>query len=1016
MEEIFSDFGKALIRTPLYSSCELFNGDGSTCSLESLVYNTLKNPVFSEALYWSSPQLYERVEQLKAGMLHGEKEKSLLHTLKKYLIRAYTRPTPYGIFAGTAIIAIDGKGPAKPGEMKRKVRVDSGLLQIILHRIQTDPAIYPKLRYLLNDTLYRIPGQFRFTEILLEDGKTRYQLSSLEDTPLLDKIYRMMAGKQLTLPEIFEQSEAEVSFDVFKEFLEELIKSQFLKSELLQGPTIKEEINRYLKVLKRLQAEGMGQAEMYIDLLASLQITAGNFQSLPLGNLPMKEIEKIKEQLKKCKIIPCQDHLFHVDLKKAPPMAYILTSEQVAKIKNGVRVFAKLSGNKENASDRMASFKTLFLKKYGSGEIPLSEALDPEYGIGFPASDRIGDTLFNSLIENDGQAGGKSRQSSNKEFLQKTEVIYFPTAEEINLEEKDLPPGKEMFSKIPSYFSVMGSVLSSGQILMEGVGNAHANALPGRFAGLEAGINSLCKELADDEQRKNEEVVFAEIVFQPGGRIGNIARRNSFFQYEIPYMSGAGVKKERQIPVNDLLLSVRNNEVVLRSARLHKRVIPRLSNAHNFTISALPVYQFLSFLQYPDKTGLEIDWGKPGFERRFLPRVTYENLILHRARWFCYREDIMQITSGSDPIALLKDFISKWKIPRFIALSEGDNELLIDTLNPEYLDLLLREMQKRTLITFVEWPFGATENGKISTEYKIQQFILPLEKKEGAKYLPFTQPESPGRIKESFAPGSEWLYFKIYCSAGFSDKILMEIVKPSVEILLKEEVVSKAFFIRYTDPHYHIRLRFHLRQEPHKKNVARALDCVYNRIRPFLNAGIMWDLQLDTYRPETERYGAESMTESEMAFFHDSRLFLRCLAHEVFSGNDETRFLGAIKNLDKWLSHFQLGSKEKLNFCEAMVESFSNEFGPETKFNVDVKYRLFSNLISTFLGSFIFEREFEEREASLLKLSLPQKNLGSYIHMSMNRWFVTEQRLLEYMSYVFAAKYYKQILHYHKNL
>ena len=1015
MEEIFSSFGKALVRTPLYPWQKLFRSDESTHSLESLVRRGLKDAVFLEALYWSSPQLYERVEGWKAGLLRGEKEKNLFHTLMKYLIRAHTRPTPYGIFAGTCLVVIDEKRKATPGKMSRKVRADSGLLQNIVHSIEADPMVFPRLRYSLNNTIYRIPGQFRFTETLFENGKTWYQLSSLEDNLVLDNIYRMMmAHRQLGLSEISEPLKT-AGFDLPDGFAEALIESQFLVSEFRQGPTVKDEIKAYLKILERLKAEGTGEVEKYIDLLLSLRTTAESFQGLPLGTLPREEMEKIKGHMERCRVISCQGHLFHVDLKKEQPSGFVLSSEQVMQIQKGIGILAWLSAD-ENREGNMASFKKLFLKKYGAKEIRLSEALDPEYGIGFPAYERIGDRLFNSLIESSQPGVENGRPGCTNGLLQKTSLVYFPTTEEIRLEEKDLCSGEPISKKIPSFLSVMGSVLPSGKILLEGVGKMHANALPGRFAYLEPGINGFCKDLAAKEQIDNEEVVFAEIVFQPGGRSGNIVRRLPFFQYEIPYLASAGVPEEKQLPVNDLLVSVRNDEIVLRSERLNKRVIPRLSNAHNFTISSLPVYQFLSFLQYPDETALEINWGPPGFKRRFLPWVTYENLVLHRARWFLFREDIMQICSGHEPVSLLKSFLSKWKVARFVSLSEGDNELFIDTFNPDYLELLLKEMQKQNAIILTAWPFGVPGPNNDAGRYGIHQFILPLVKRNGEKHLPFKKAEPTSRIRESFEPGSEWVYFKIYCSAGFSDKILIEAIKPVLDLLLKEKVVSSAFFIRYTDPYYHIRLRFRLREDRRKEGFARALDLVYHNLQPFSEAGIIWDIQLDTYRPEIERYGPASIAESETAFFYDSRLFLRCLEHEGFAGNDETRFLTAIKNLDKWLSVYRLDRKEKLHFCKAMVESFSKEFGPEFKFRIDLKYREFSEVIPGFLASSVFDREFEERETNLLNLSLPRKNLSSYIHMSMNRWFVTEQRLLEYTVYIFAVKYYKQIFYYHSKL
>ncbi|WP_410867255.1 lantibiotic dehydratase C-terminal domain-containing protein [Paraburkholderia sp. SIMBA_027] len=43
-------------------------------------------------------------------------------------------------------------------------------------------------------------------------------------------------------------------------------------------------------------------------------------------------------------------------------------------------------------------------------------------------------------------------------------------------------------------------------------------------------------------------------------------------------------------------------------------------------------------------------------------------------------------------------------------------------------------------------------------------------------------------------------------------------------------------------------------------------------------------------------------------------------------------------------------------------------------------------------------------------MKLCKEKLSSYIHMSINRWFPSEQRALELMTYSFATKYYSRIL------
>lgn len=240
----------------------------------------------------------------------------------------------------------------------------------------------------------------------------------------------------------------------------------------------------------------------------------------------------------------------------------------------------------------------------------------------------------------------------------------------------------------------------------------------------------------------------------------------------------------------------------------------------------------------------------------------------------------------------------------------------------------------------------------------------------------------------------------------------MEVVKPSIDHLLKENLLNKAFFVRYTDPHYHIRFRIQQKEHAAKSNFGRIIEYVCGRIQSYSEGGIVWDVQMNTYRREIERYGEENITASEEAFFHDTLLFLNLLSGKKFEGNDETRFFAAVKNLDTWLSLFQLTIEEKIIFCDTVIEKFARETGHEMKCQVDLAYRQLSDVLPGFLETMIFREEFEDRERKLSKLSLPFKNLQSYIHMSMNRWFVTEQRLMEYMCYVFAEKYYKQLLNY----
>lgn len=1020
MEDSFKDFGKVIIRTPLYSYVELFEKNNETRDLEDFVRSKLKDPVFLEALYWSSPQLFNAASKFKEGSVKGPKENKLMQTLKKYLIRASTRCTPYGIYASTGIATPGSHGVNKKREMERKVRIDMGLLQNIKSQIESDPGIYPYLLYSINNSLYNIPGQYRFTETIIENGKCHYQLSALQHTILLEQIVVLAANRLLSPEDIYELTEEDTSYEEFNDFIKELITSQFLVSELQLGLTTGDEVGRFAEVLNRLKEKGISAAKKYLDLFLSIGNILIQFKKLPIGVLPLEEIKDLKLLLAECGIEDFQDHIFQADLQESFKEHFVFSGESIRDVKKGILILGKLTNNNSTYKQLKNEFIKLFREKYDTQEISLSEVLDPEFGIGFPPREKIGDTFFNSLIEKVDLATDSKMDSGTRnyqvELQDKTNALNIQfVKEDIQLRDEDLKDIDDKSSTLPNTFSAMGRLLPSGKILLESIGGAHSNALLGRFAYLDDKIEELCKELVDTDQQSSQDVIFAEIIFIPEGRLGNIARRPIFTEHEIPILACSGVNREKQIPINDILISIQDNEIILRSKKLNKRIIPRLSNAHNYVSSNVPVYKFLASIQNQGTLGLEINWGDFAAKKRFLPRITYENIILHRSCWFLYKSDIKTIIESPNSMEQLRMYLQKWNVSKFVCFAEGDNELFIDTSNNSYLEILIEEIKSLDSVKLNEWLYTSPSGNFESVMPPIQQFILPLFKKDRIISKPLRKLATFNEVQRTFEPGTEWIYFKIYCGSTFSDEILLSVVNPAIQSLLKNKVIRKAFFIRYTDPHYHIRFRLQLVNNIHKQYFAMAIKCIYDLLHPFSANRIVWNVQLDTYQREIERYGERGILTSEVVFFHDSLLYLNCLKHEAFIEDEQIRFLAAIKNIDKWLTLFKMPLQEKADYCLQNCQRFSNEFDSGVKFQLDLKYRELKNLLPSFLHSDNYEEEFNERDTDLQKILMPKENLTSYIHMSMNRWFLTEQRLMEYMCYLFCNKYYNQLLQYNQN-
>ncbi|MFD0489780.1 thiopeptide-type bacteriocin biosynthesis protein [Saccharopolyspora erythraea] len=105
-----------------------------------------------------------------------------------------------------------------------------------------------------------------------------------------------------------------------------------------------------------------------------------------------------------------------------------------------------------------------------------------------------------------------------------------------------------------------------------------------------------------------------------------------------------------------------------------------------------------------------------------------------------------------------------------------------------------------------------------------------------------------------------------YCSPQRHDEVLTDHLPQLLTCL--PETVDRWFFLRYRDPHPHLRLRLHGPARELQDEVLARLRAWTERVR---GLGLVQRLALDTYRPEWERYGGPpAMAADERVFHADS--------------------------------------------------------------------------------------------------------------------------------------------------
>ncbi|HXO42160.1 MAG TPA: lantibiotic dehydratase, partial [Thermoanaerobaculia bacterium] len=865
---------------------------------------------------------------------------------------------------------------------RRHTRLDMDYLFALCEDLERAPEMRHELRYRPNSSLYRAGGRLRYAEARLDDKIRSHHLVAVEASDYLEATLERardgalaadLAAALVTAEGA--AAEVEISREDADAFLTELIDSQVLVSDLSPPVTGPEAIHDLVDHLAGLDAgqEGARRLAAARDALADLD--AGGVGA------PAERYRTIAAALEALPTKVEMARLFQVDMVKLPAEAN-LGPEVMAEIVRGVDLIRRLSGR--NRQESLERFRKEFQERYGEQrEAPLVEVLDEEIGIGFERASDLGaeaSPLLRNLALSPPAADTShpwgARQSV---LLAKMQEAQAGGLQQIELTAEDLermvPAGGGEPQAFPDAFQVVATVAAASpealdrgefQLLVGHAGGPSGARLLGRFCHAEELLCDQTRKHLRAEEALHPEAIFAEIVHLPQGRIGNILSRPVMREYEIPFLGRSGAPEERQIPVTDLLVSVSGNQIVLRSRRLGREVIPRLTSAHNFAMRSLGLYRFLCTLQSQEIAGgVGFSWG-PLESAPFVPRVTHGRLVLARAGWWMTADEIKQLAkaAGTDRYAAVQDWRRRRHLPRLVTLADGDNELLVDLDNTLAIDAFLDLVEERDrarlheLFPGPEALIAQGPEGRFVHELVIPYHRLPRPPAAAAE----TAVAAPGaaagtvaaaaagtaagqatvaadtaagaasagnglQVRRTFAPGSEWLFAKLYTGTATADRVLRDVLAPLVREALAEGWIDGWFFIRYGDPEWHLRVRFH--GEP-EALTGRVLPALHAGVTPLLEDGRLWKLQLDTYEREMERYGGPfGIGLVERLFQADSDAVLEIL--DMLEGDEgaDVRWRLAFYGVDALLNDLGLDAEAKLSVLGRMRQGFAQEFaGP----------------------------------------------------------------------------------------
>ena len=976
----------------------------------------LKTHFFQSAIFFASESLYLELERCSFDYYLLDKKVKL--SLHKYFNRMCHRPTPFGMFS-----AFSSTGWSMLNNSERCILEENGEVYINpdfqftadIARKMERTGEFNNVKYFSNDSIYTIQNEKRYLTTNYDAGKkkTDFFINSFQADRLLNKLLAF-CGDGKTIKEIVTwlNSFIDETEDV-KAYVNDLISEGLLISELYPNMTGEKYFSRVVAIAnaRKYNSELAREISMYNGLVNKICFK----QSLDIKAL-------------------CENHLYQLSKSKFKSMFYVGYERETKSsidhkyqdyIREGLNCLKTISS--DATPKALTDFKGKFKARFEDQEVPLLQALDRESGIGYEG-------LETNLVTSELLDGIQlDLQSSSLNFTW-TQIHEFflskflrtKNDDPISITDKDLEKLKAPSElKAPPSFSVVFRLFGD-KVWIEQAGGCTATALLGRFTLFSEKVLEEVQYIASVEEKCNDEVIFAEISCFNDEHAANINSNSGIRNYEIPIGVHSTLSRPNIISLSDLTLSIIDNNIILRSKKHNKIVIPRLSSAFNYGRSELSIFMFLCDMQYQ---GLKFNFNfdlralLPGLS--YYPRVEYKNCILFPATWVLNAEEIADISDGNASEVNFHKICEKIRLKRHFALTEGDNQLLFDQADPGSIELFTRVIKNKTTIVLQE-VFLDEMTDVVDHEGKpfAGQFIAAVFSGEAT----YTQKalgqlnRKKNKVKRIYLPGDEWVYLKIYCHPATSNSILIKCVRNIIAGLKKQNILKSWYFVRYNDPDNHLRIRI----QTNPDDTSAVVKYFEKKIRGYVEKGIINNLLLDTYKREIERYGAETIVYAENAFSASSELILSYLKNISTGAFDFSELHLALLSADALLEIFFPEYSSRIYLLKSIHESMKHEFddSKQVKMQLDSKYRDYSTFINNMnknQSQIIAIAGKKEYNAYLKALSLLKTNAQLFfpgklmklaadvIHMHLNRLFNEKQRSHEFIIYYLLYKYYLSV-------
>lgn len=845
-------------------------GPAARSSWRPWLQSVMASPLFADAVEQASPALARRVEEICTGEQVAEPAaRRAVLAIMRYLLRAQGRATPFGLFAGVAPARIAAHTAVESDAAHREVgKVDASWLTAVIELLEAEPTLLARLPVVRNNLVIERDGELLLSHRPATAPKGAPAQVRVRATSAVRAALEA-ASEPIRLTELATALAAGfpgVPGDVIDRLLTGLVAQRLLITSLRPPMTETAPLTHLLGELVAVAAAdlpGLSGTVVVLrkvhDALTDPNLGTGRFRRAGLTAM-MKSL------------CPAAGSAVAVDLRiglkvTVPPAV----ADEAAR---AAAVLVRLAPRADLGAG-WAAWHSEFLERYGPHAlVPVRDVVDPDIGLGFPAG-FVGAPAEHvaALTDRDAKLLALAQ---NAAVRHEHEVVLDDAliAELASLSlETPVQPSTELTVRI---HATSRRALDDGDFTLSIIGvSRSAGTTSGRFLPLfaETDLDRMRRAYAG-LPTATAGTVLAQLSAPPlYAGTENVARSPRMLPYVLPlgehHPSGPEV-----IDLDDLAVTADARRIVLVSTTLRRPVEPVALNAVEPAHQTHPLARFL--LEAPRALGVPctvFDWGAAS-HLPFLPALRSGRTLLSPARW------LLPAATLPDPAADWggwDEALTAWRrqtgLPTRVYAGNGDQRIPLDLDEPAHRAVLRSLLKPAAALTLRAAPATDTA-GWIGG--RAHEIVIPLAStRPGAP--PPRLPRRPLRARDhGYLPGSPGrFYLKLYGHPDRHDALLTRYLPQLLDALSALDDQATCWFLRYHDPHHHLRLRL-TAPAACSAAVTTLLADWSSRLR---YVGLVGRVQWDTYFPEEGRFGTgPAMAAAEAYFAADSAAALAQLA------------------------------------------------------------------------------------------------------------------------------------------